>query len=303
MNQSIKNESTQLISKKICNFWKGEEFDDKLRFPGAQPISLELKDIVTILQNEYLICPKLDGERFFLVLQPEGCWFVNRNMEFFETNIKFNKYLKTKGTILDGELLPNNFVIHDAIEVLGQNVKTKDFDKRISSIKCIMNMFRNEPNCINISLKDFWSVKSIRDMIKWMKQYKIPNDGIIFYPVKGPIGYKTQMNFFKWKPPGHHTIDFLVRQSGQHMDLITWSRSKETVFESLPIEMFTELEHFNPKECVIEFKTEMKQKKCQFIPWKVRTDKPIGNNLYTVRKTILNVKENITIENLIEEFS
>lgn len=290
------------IRKQVCEFWKGEEFDDKLRFPGAQPISLELKDIATIKRNEYWICPKLDGERFFLISRYEQIFLINRNMEFTPVKLTVNPYILKKGIILDGELLPGHFVIHDAIEVLGKNVKMLDFDKRWASANSIMKMFGEGD--FKVTLKSFWKPNQLPQMIKWMESNKIPTDGIVLYPLKGPIGYKTQMNFFKWKPPGHHTIDFIVRKCSNTMaSLITWSKSRETEFSKIQLLDFQNVTNFNPDGCVVEFNTLLDNGNTIFVPIKVRSDKPIGNNLYTVRKTILNVKENITIDKLISLLS
>lgn len=284
------------VTDDICNYWKGEDFGNNKIFPGAQPTSIELKDLETIKTEGYICCPKLDGERYFLVIRKIGTILVNRNMEMFMIKISWNPYIVEKGAILDGELIDKHFVIHDAIEVLGKNVKVRNFDQRLTSIKSAVQMFQGGD--IHISLKGFFNIENIGSMVDWMEENKIPNDGIVFYPIKGGIGYKSQSNFFKWKPPGYHTIDFLVRKNGRMIELITWASSREQIFKKVPFGNIVKLENFKPDGCIIEFNV----RDDDFIPIKVRTDKPRGNNMYTVRKTILNAKENIKVEDLIKYF-
>lgn len=286
------------MEKYICDYWKGEEFDDVLRFPGAQPVSLELKDIETIKKNEYWCCPKLDGERYFLVVFSGKTYMVDRNLKSKEIRVEWLPYVLRKGLILDGEVIDGNkFIIHDAIDVLGVGVKSRDFPQRIEAARTAIGMFRG--GAIELYLKKFYLPQDLKLLLEESKD--MPTDGLIFYPVRGPIGYKTQMNFFKWKPPGHHTIDFLTRPRGDSLELITWSRGKESIYSTIPMDIVKDMDNYNPKGCVIEFNTVLSGKPT-FIPLKVRTDKPRGNNLYTVRKTILNVEQNITLEKLIEHF-
>jgi hypothetical protein len=232
-----------------------------------------------------------------LVLRTTGSYFVNRNMEVFVTDMAWLPYIMSKGAILDGELVDSTFVVHDAIEVLGKNVKVNDFDKRLKAIDAALQMFRGGD--IDVTPKGFAPVGDIGVLVKWMEDNHIKNDGIVFYPIKGGIGYKSQANFFKWKPPGYHTVDFLVKVKGATAELITWAKSQETTYKKIKASGLVDLEHFNGDGCIVEFLVQNQQ----FVPLKVRIDKPKGNNMYTVRKTLLNAKENIKVEDLIAYFS
>ena len=295
------------ITREIIEFWKGEEFDNVVRFPGAQPVSIELNDIPIIQSAEYLCCIKYDGERYFLVLRQyhkkNYTILVNRNMEMFSIpGMHFNQYAYKKGCIFDGEMLDGNvFIIHDAVECIGINTKVKSFSDRWKMCNSVLSTQYSPSTGLEIKLKTFIEMKNFASVFELMKTRTNPNDGIIFYPVNEPIGYKTQMNFFKWKPPGHHTIDFLTRENSGRCELITWSGGRENVYETMNINVVKSIEDYKPN-CVIEFNTIDSNNKIEFVPVKVRTDKPKGNNLYTVRKTILNVRENIDKTKLIEFF-
>ena len=55
-----------------------------------------------------------------------------------------------------------------------------------------------------------------------------------------------------------------------------------------------------PNGTVVEYKCEITEKGYNFIPIRLRNDKPNGNNLLTVEKTILNIRENIKREEFIK---
>lgn len=303
MEKFTEHSIIEKLKKSICDFWKGEEFDDKCRFPGAQPVSIELKDIDTIKKNRYVCCVKYDGERFFMILTKINgvnySFLVDRNMTFFKIKNSFKDYAYQKGCIFDGELIENKFIIHDSIQCMGINVKITDFDNRWKKCNSVLVNFLENPD---IFLKTFFPMNRFKDLVQYMQTINFKNDGIVFYPMDEQIGYKTQMNFFKWKPPGHHTIDFLTNQKEDKCQLITWSKGKENVYENIPLENVMKLDNYKPN-CVIEFNTKITfNDEIEFVPIKVRIDKPKGNNLYTVRKTILNVRENIDLNKLITEF-
>jgi mRNA-capping enzyme len=305
----ITKELVDVLSREINELWKGEQMDDKIRFPGSQPVSIEKRNFNQLIQEPYVVCAKLDGERYFLYITEipynlecpkettKICFLVNRNLDFFIVVQQFTDISYTKKTLLDGELIENDFIVHDSIIIAGEIVKDKNWETRWRTANMfITTQCTNIPrNTFMIYLKEFFFFKQIETLIKKMKENKYKTDGIIFYPMNDPIKFRTQINFFKWKPPGHHTIDFKIKITEKKViHLMTWGHGKEITFEKMNISKFKDI--LTPKEGqVIEFKG----RKGNFVPIKVRNDKPVGNNLYTVKKTLLNIAENITEEDLI----
>lgn len=306
------------LSREICSYWSGEEFDDKIRFPGAQPVSIEMKDFKTLKSNKYVVCAKLDGERYFLLCtkvpkdlsEPDGeqlnvSFMVNRNMEFYIISLECPENVYSGETLLDGELLDNQFIVHDAIVLAGNFVKMSNWDIRWKTTdKFIMNSIRmNANNTLAVKLKKFYDIKGVSHLFQEMSSSGIPTDGLVFYPVEEPIGYKTQNSLFKWKPPGHHTIDFVVNiNEDNNVDLITWSGGKEVVYTTLSLSKFEEIGSIKNGD-VVEFESKFLGAKPIFKPITKRIDKPKGNNLFTVRKTLKNVKENIQKNDIIRILS
>jgi hypothetical protein len=314
---------SDFIFNEINNIWKGEQFDDTPRFPGAQPVSIEKKDFTTIKGENYVVCAKLDGERYFLyttkiplklcdIGKPVTSSFVNinflmnRKLEIFIVDSSWSDRAYTGKCLFDGELIKNEFVIHDSIIVGGENIKNKSWDYRW---KCanefiMKNYNSNGKNTFGIRLKKFYTTNNIQGLFNEIQNEKIESDGIVFYPMKDPVKFRNQPNLFKWKPPGHHTVDFNVKIVGNQVNLITWHQSEEKVYRSLNIDDFKDFPIENND--IVEFRVDQlshsKNAPVIFIPILKRNDKPNGNNLFTVRKTILNAVENIQEQDLINEF-
>jgi len=292
------------LSKQVNLYWKGEQHDNELRFPGAQPVSIEKKDFHILKSNPYLVCAKLDGERYFVFATKVPAnlnlprknlmnvtFLVNRRLDFYIITETFSDEVYQNKTLLDGELINNELVIHDIIIIRGEIVKDKTFDIRWKLCDdFLIKNFRNNSNVntLNIRLKKFYPLQLIKDLFRDIKNNNIKSDGIVFYPVNDKVKYRCQDNLFKWKPPGKHTIDFKIKINENEVELLTWGNRKTIVYEKLPLSIFDELKGFKDNQ-VIEFKVENDE----FIPILIRHDKPVGNNLYTIRKTLLNVRENI----------
>ena len=303
-------ELTDLLSKEINEYWKDEQRDNVIRFPGSQPVSIEKRSFSQLKKEPYVVCAKLDGERYMLYLteipadlsKPDGnklkvAFMVNRRLDFFIITQQFSDDSYKKKTLLDGELIKNKFIIHESISLAGNVVKTKKWEERWRPTDIFLQKHykMQENETLRISLKKFYHFKNISHLFKEIEEKQIKSDGIVFYPMNDPVQYRTQNNLFKWKPPGHHTVDFKINVENDNVELITWGRGEPIVFETMNKNPFLQV-GINPKtDQVIEFKGT----KGNFIPLIIRKDKPVGNNLYTVRKTLLNIRENITKENLI----
>ena len=105
---------------------------------------------------------------------------------------------------------------------------------------------------------------------------------------------------FKWKPEGHHTIDFLTKVGKNKKEniLYCWNRGKNKKFAVTT--NITLNKKPIPNGTVVEYNCEIKKDGYNFVPVRLRTDKPHGNSLLTVEKTILNIRENIKRDEFIK---
>ena len=228
------------LKKQIRRLFK--EKNSESSFPGAQPISLEKKNLEAIRNNNYLAGAKLDGERFLLFVT-QACGknltlLIDRTFTFYLINQKWtHKNAYIKGILVDGELLLKDgisaYLVHDVCLVEGQNVMEKDFSLRLKIFKTFLKAKRwdssSKKNSFSIDLKPFYKISDLNRLAK-TESFQKHSDGIVFYPVDEPVQRRTQFSLFKWKPPGYHTIDFKIKHSelkGGKGDRTTYLGSKK----------------------------------------------------------------------------
>lgn len=297
----------EIVRNKICNYW-GQS--TKGLFPGVQPVSLERKDIPK-LGLPYVVCAKLDGERFFFFSTN-----IDSNRLHFIVNRNFNIYIVNQNikegadegsdegadegsdTLLDGEVLDNQFVIHDCIVVNGKNVMRLNWEMRYHECDKFLNKYNySEKFSFRICMKKFFHLNQITQLFVEMEKDNVKNDGIVMYPINEPVGYRTQYTLFKWKYK--HTIDFQIIRNGKMYDLYCTDRLKKVKFGSVTEDKMVFLQPLVDNQ-IVEFIVESEN---TFIPMKIRNDKSTGNSLFTTNKTILNKMENITKQEICALFN
>ena len=112
-------------------------------------------------------------------------------------------------------------------------------------------------------------------------------------------------HLFKWKPRNLHTFDFKVEERGNDIiaqvnekgELTDYaSVSKDTEVGKMFYNALKKLKEYSSGsivECDYNEVTEC------YDPVLVRTDKTHPNGIFTVDKTLLNIRQNITIEELV----
>lgn len=267
-NTKVLDEIKEFIRKK----WDSANPE---RFPGPQPISIERKHIPLLSQNPYLVCEKTDGVRHFLICFTDSenkkiCALVNRSFDYtlFPLTVP-------RDTLLDGELLGNTFIVHDAVCVKGLDLREKNLTERLAHAKAVAKAILPIQGVLQVKCKT---------MIPYtmFSQLKLGEhtDGVIFTPVNEPIRMGTHRTLFKWKPRDRITIDFLLRNGNfciQHESkmLVVQKNAKE----------------HSEKEGIYECSYD--EDTSTWEPILKRTDKSHPNNKRTYERTLVNIKENI----------
>lgn len=255
------------IKKFICSRYGSSNKD---RFPGPQPISLERVHLPILQKNDYLVCEKTDGVRHFLVCFTDSqnrkiCALVNRKLDFVLYSITI-----PRDTLLDGELIGDVFVAHDAVCIQGEDLTRKNLIERLEKIRAVCK--------IAVCSK-------LRVQCKHMIQYRDVStlslgpgtDGVIFTPVHERVLMGTHRTLFKWKPLEKITIDFVVHKGNlciQHESVMLPIQTAPNDFAEGAI-----------LECILPRST--------WIVLKERTDKNYPNNKRTFDRTLVNIRENI----------
>lgn len=262
------------IKKFIQEKWDSNNIE---RFPGPQPISIEKKHIPLLSKNEYLVCEKTDGVRHFLVCFTDSqnrkiCALVNRSFDY-----TLYPLTVPRDTLLDGELLGNKFIIHDAVCIKGEDFRKRSLTDRLLYAKAVVKSIVPIPS-LTVVCKQMIPYSDIRQLM--LGEH---TDGVIFTPVNEPVRMGTHLTLFKWKPLERITIDFYLKNGNfciQH-------ESKLIVVQNYP-------EH-KEKEGIYE---------CSYDgdiwePIMKRTDKSHPNNKRTYERTLVNIRENIQFCDLV----
>ena len=263
----------EAIKSFIQSKWESSERD---RFPGPQPVSIERRNIGTLHKNRYLVCPKTDGTRHFLVCftfeSKKICALVNRSFAF-----ALYPLTVPRDTLLDGEFLNNEFVIHDAVCAAGNDLRSKNVLERLDHARALCKVILPLTN-----LKVF--VKAMHPMGDLPKITLDPDvtDGLIFTPIDEPIRMGTHNTLFKWKPLEKITIDFYLDPA-----------------KNLKIQEFIVESNFegSPETNVIVECFLGSDKKWHLV--KIRRDKSHPNNKRTFDRTLKNIRENILFSDFI----
>ena len=268
------------------------------RLPGPNPVSIERKDFEKLKTKGYVIAEKTDGVRFIMMFTRlfgfKVCTIIDRSMAAYLVPLKAIPRVLFQGTIFDGELTVDKhgrkcFILFDAVVVSGVTVSQLDLGARLVAMRRGLKDFKvhsNDP--LELRLKS-WSELSDVNAAK-AKIAEASNiyhtDGVILVSKEDPVFYGRNFDFFKLKPRGTHTVDFIVMDHVGTIGVYD-SRSKRDlaigkVSGNYPIGAIVECEIVNNVWNVV----------C------VRIDKKQSNDILTYEKTLLNIRENIQVDEL-----
>lgn len=310
-NQNV----VRVLKNIVLGYWPKRKNDF---FPGPQPVSLERRDLFKLRKFPYLVCVKSNGMRFMMLCttidEQLKCYMLDRAFRFYEVNQCFDKAMYTN-TLFDGELVRSNsgvwtYIIHDCIAFRGDDVSQMDFNKRYSYVATAVETFWEitDSNVFPIESKKFVPFQEIGTLVRMEAEGEIlhPTDGYIFTPVMLPIGTNAQYTLFKWKSAKFHTFDFRITDEKERYVAHVNKKGEFVPFASVTkntkqgIEFGRRLGDLQDPSftdgAIVECEYDTKSQ-C-FNPLFIRTDKTHPNGLYTVEKTLLNIQENITIEEL-----
>lgn len=313
------------LKKSILSYWEntGRSRSGKSQhFPGPQPVSLERRDLFKIQRFPYFVSLKTDGMRFFLFITNSGndqkCFMVDRAFRFFKVNLKFDDKVH-ENTLFDGELVREKngkwlYLIHDCISVCGRTVSHHEFGDRFVAAQSVVEggMYysdaSDENESFKLKLKNFVPFENMtvlstlyRKGLEGGVDHAV--DGLIFTPASLAVGTGTQYTLFKWKERRKHTFDFKIIQDGETYIAQIFSRGEIIDFASIDSEC-EEGKVFEEALKSINFQSgqivecDYKEEEQTYLPLLIREDKTHPNGMLTVEKTLLNIRENITLSEL-----
>ena len=268
------------------------------RLPGPNPVSIERKDFEKLKTKKYVIAEKTDGVRFIMMFTRlfgfKVCTIIDRSMASYLVPLKSIPRVLFQGTILDGELTVDKhgrkcFILFDAVVVSGVTVSQLDLGSRIVAMRRGLKDFKMHPtDPVELRMKSWSELSDVNAAKKKIAEANnvYHTDGVVLVPKDDPVVYGRNFDFFKMKPHGTHTVDFILMDNNGTIGVYD-PRSKRDV-------AIGKVDCTYQPGVVVE---------CEIVNnvWRVvcvRTDKKQSNDLLTYEKTLLNIRENIQVDEL-----
>lgn len=224
--------------------WKGKNF------AGAQPVSMDMRNINNLVNKKYMVSWKADGTRYLMMINGRGkVYMIDReNSIFCVRNLTFphRKAMDThlSNTLLDGEFVmdvdPNTkhkiprFLIYDIIKFENDDVGKISFQVRLQCItKEIifardeafkLGKFNKQQEPFSIRQKLFYKLGDTKKLLckEFEKQITHGIDGLIYQPVDEPYTGGRCDTILKWKPSTMNSVDFkLIIKVHEEIGMLT----------------------------------------------------------------------------------
>jgi hypothetical protein len=209
-----------------------------------------------------------------------------------------------QGTIVDGELAWDKsrgafaFLAFDAVTVSGVSVGHMPLYDRVIAMKKAFELHApHEDDPAAFLIKNFIPLKTTMLIEPYLRTIseKFDVDGVILTPVLEEVRYGRHPRLFKLKTAGKHTVDFRVGDGGALGVYDPRTKQHVTVGQMMvgipPDGTIAECSHMGNGDPSIRY-------------WKletVRADKKTANDVLTYEKTMLNMRENVSLKDVFRE--
>eukprot|EP00095_Tigriopus_kingsejongensis_P004298 maker-scaffold346_size200932-snap-gene-0.7 protein:Tk04298 transcript:maker-scaffold346_size200932-snap-gene-0.7-mRNA-1 annotation:"hypothetical protein CAPTEDRAFT_167250" len=306
---------------------------NKKGFPGAQPVSMDRKNIRKLTEMGYKVSWKADGMRYMMLIDgPDRVFFADRdNCIFHVPNMTFldrkDSNVHLTNTLLDGEMVIDQdgdkqvprFLVYDIVYYKDKNVGDANFSIRGICIEKEIIQARSqyinqglidrsrEP--FSIRLKQFWPIKDTRTLLgpRFTKEsLGHEPDGLVFQPAHKPYKAGRDDDILKWKPSSHNSVDFKLKVEREtrpgmlpQTNGLLFVGGLNVPFATMP-KLKKEVRELNNK--IIECTWDAEKKQWAFM--RERTDKSYPNGFNTAQNVVSSIQEPVTPQillNLIDQ--
>ncbi|XP_072534742.1 mRNA-capping enzyme [Salminus brasiliensis] len=320
VNQVTAQPKLGQVQRKCQEFCEWE----KSGFPGAQPVSMDRRNIRLMEQNGYKVSWKADGTRYMMLIDGKNeVYMIDRDNSIFHiANLEFpfrkdmNSHLSN--TLLDGEMIIDKvngqpiprYLIYDIIKINGQPVGQCDFSRRLLCIekeiifprseKIKMGQIDKTKEPFSVRNKPFFDINAARKLLEgsFTSQVSHEVDGLIFQPI-GKYKPGRCDDILKWKPPSLNSVDFRLKISKvggeglipQTVGLL-YVGNYDVPFAQMKVSK--ELKQYDNKiiECTFKNNT--------WVFMRQRIDKSFPNSYDTAMAVCNSIQFPVTKENLLE---
>ena len=191
---NINSHEKQMVIKQYNSLF-GKQYSPHLFLPLRKPVNLKREHLHDL--KHYAVCLKMDGVRFVLFLAESGAYLLN-NKQLRKISIKVPPELFN--TVLDGELVEENFRGIDILFFQGKDVQMYSLLRRLSYLTQVAEQL---PYCQPIK----YYHSDLHTHTQELLENTTQSDGLIFTPIKAH--YRNNRTW-KYKPVELLTIDFAV---------------------------------------------------------------------------------------------
>ena len=326
----VKNpEARESILKLVAEAWN---IPRKLTHsPAPNPVSLHRADLSTLQSKRYVVAEKSDGVRYLLVLgkykHSRYSVLVNRAMVIFQVELEAPATM-FEGSVFDGELVHQHttnrpvLLVFDAVMFEGKSLQREMLPARhmcvsssflsdecdLADVSSKIHPLCAEPGQIFMYTKKFVTFSLFGSLQRTVKALNHGSDGFIFTPVDEPVQKNTHSTCFKWKhtpsidiyiTAGEGDAGFLLQcQDGANVANLN-SAFQDVKFQ-LVMERGCSLSH-GESAVIVEVNVTLEKPniiKCKF--FRLRADKTVANSVKTIRNVLAEVRENISVKELID---
>ena len=302
------------------------------RNPLPQPSSLERSHFPLFLKRDYMISDKSDGTRYTLFLTHvqgrEMAVMIDRKLSLYQVPVAASR-THFQGSVYDGELVSANgahvFLVFDCIASKGIYVGEKNFLARLSLIRTAFDLegtlIQSADDASHQARKgkiicggsacglSFWpkqcfQLRHMDTLLRQLPGLSYQTDGLIFTPVDDPIFYGTHPSIFKYKTTP--SIDVEVADGEL---LVGRGGPPDTAVLRMPLASLGVDFHMTAEtqqqvaRCtcgILELALRRRDDGFELAFVCQRHDKRHPNAASTVLRTLTNLNENITVEELLD---
>lgn len=307
---------------------------NNLRFPGSQPVSLDRKNLQLLRQKYYYATWKADGTRYMMLIARDGVYLIDRNFKFRRVQLRF----PIKGqiskdalapthhlTLMDGEMvidklpdgqLKRRYLVYDLMMINQKPLSKLPFHERWRMIeKEVVEPRAHELNALRRGLyeyqleafsvrrKDFWMLSTTDKILhKFIPQLCHEADGLILQGWDDPYVPRTHEGLLKWKYAHMNSVDFLLKiEPGANQYLLMLMDSgKLRKLDNAKVVFPEDADIPNMANKVIECSYDPELETWSYM--RMRPDKDTPNAYHVYLKVMGSIKDNITEEDLQNEF-
>ena len=286
----------------------------KPRYPGPNPVSLERSMLPSIAPDRYWLCEKTDGVRYLLMattfIGHRVVVLFDRKLAAYLAPLRNVPRALYQGTVVDGEVAfdkraaRHTFLMFDALMLSGVPTFHKNFSYRLADAAYAWGAYSAaDTDPLAVKIKSFCLLSQLRAFCGRLDAVRahFDIDGLVLTPEDGDVVYGRHTGMFKFKPFGGrdaHTVDFVLNTaSGGGRQLLIFDNGRHVPVGRLAGSLAgaSALPDGLPDGTVVE---------CRLVQddvWDivgVRTDKTTANDAFTFNKTLLNIRENLSVDDV-----